>query len=97
MAEDHRAPRSDVVEVAPAVDVGEPLPVGPGEEDRLAADAAEAETAAGKFTGCLKVREETQGFDSWRFDYYCPGVGRALTTVAGTDFENPNTELLSYE
>jgi tetratricopeptide (TPR) repeat protein len=58
---------------------------------------ATARTAAGVFTGCLKIRETTKGFkDSWRYDYYCPFVGRALTTVAGPGFENPNTELISY-
>lgn len=60
-------------------------------------DAAEARTAAGTFTGCLKVRETTRGLKgAWRYDYYCPFVGRALTTVAGPGFENPNTELLTF-
>jgi hypothetical protein len=58
---------------------------------------ATAKTAAGVFHGCLKVRESTAGVpDAWRYDYYCPFVGRALTTVAGPGFENPNTELLEY-
>jgi hypothetical protein len=58
---------------------------------------ATARTRAGTFTGCLKVRETTHGMPgAWRYDYYCPFVGRALTTVAGPDFENPNTELLGY-
>lgn len=58
---------------------------------------ATARTAAGTFDGCLKVREDTRGIkEAWRYDYYCPFVGRALTTVAGPGFENPNTELLSY-
>ena len=64
---------------------------------RLESVDAEARTAAGAFHGCLKVRESTKGIkDAWRYDYYCPFVGRALTTVAGPGFENPNTELLSY-
>ena len=41
VAEDHRAPGADVVEIRVAVDVGEVLPRGALEEDRLAADAAE--------------------------------------------------------
>ena len=41
VAENHRPPRTDVVEVADAVDVGQPLPLGLPEEDRLAADATE--------------------------------------------------------
>jgi hypothetical protein len=58
---------------------------------------ATARTAAGVFHGCLKVRETTEGVaDAWRYDYYCPFVGRALTTVGGPGFENPNTELIGY-
>ena len=41
VAEDHRAPGADVVDVAVAVDVEQVGPFGPVEEDRLAADAAE--------------------------------------------------------
>lgn len=64
---------------------------------RIESANATARTAAGTFTGCLKVRETTRGLkEAWRYDYYCPFVGRALTTVAGPGFENPNTELLSY-
>lgn len=58
---------------------------------------ARALTAAGSFERCLKVRESDPTYrTAWKYDYYCPGVGRALTTVAGADFENPNTELLSF-
>lgn len=64
---------------------------------RIEAVDAAPRTAAGAFTGCLKVRETTRGLKgAWRYDYYCPFVGRVLTTVAGPGFENPNTELLSY-
>ena len=41
VAEDHRAPGADVVDVAVAVEVEEIRPLGPVDEDRLAADAAE--------------------------------------------------------
>ncbi len=41
VAQDHRPPRADVVDVAVAVDVEEIGPFGAVEEDRLAADAAE--------------------------------------------------------
>lgn len=59
--------------------------------------SATARTAAGDFSGCLKVRETDASYpDAWKYDYYCPSIGRALTTVAGPGFENPNTELLSY-
>jgi len=40
VAEDHRAPRADVVEIHVAVDVGEPLAECAFEKDRFAADAA---------------------------------------------------------
>lgn len=54
--------------------------------------------AAGTFAGCLKVREKDSAFKtSWRYDYYCPGVGRVKTTIGGPGFENPNTELLRYD
>jgi hypothetical protein len=53
--------------------------------------------AAGAFGGCLKIREKDSAFKgSWRYDYYCPGVGRVKTTIGGPGFENPNTELLRY-
>ena len=41
MAQDHRPPRADVVDVVVAVDVVEVGPLGPGDERRLAADGAE--------------------------------------------------------
>lgn len=54
--------------------------------------------AAGTFTGCVKVREKDSAFKtSWRYDYYCPGVGRVKTTIGGPGFENPNTELSRYD
>ena len=34
---------------------------------------------------------------SWKVDYYAPGVGRILTTLATPSFERRNTELLSYD
>jgi len=52
---------------------------------------------AGAFSGCLKIRERDSAFkSSWRYDYYCPGIGRVKTTIGGPGFENPNTELLRY-
>lgn len=55
-------------------------------------------SAAGVFSGCLKIREKDSSFKtSWRYDYYCPGVGRVKTTIGGPGFENPNTELLRYD
>lgn len=54
--------------------------------------------AAGTFKDCLKVRERDRRFqDTWRFDYYCPGVGRVKTTIGGAGYENPNTELLRFD
>ena len=63
------------------------------EEDRAA-----VRVRAGEFLHCVKVREQPEGASpSWKYDYYAPGVGRILTTVAGKGFENPNTELISYQ
>ena len=58
---------------------------------------ATVKVAAGEFKDCLKVRELDRRYPkSWRFDYYCPDVGRAKTTIGGRGYENPNTELLRY-
>lgn len=61
-------------------------------------DSTTVKTAAATFAGCLKVRERDSAFkNAWRYDYYCPGVGRVKTTIGGPGFENPNTELLRYD
>jgi hypothetical protein len=61
-------------------------------------DSVAVRSKAGAFSGCLKVRETDLRFKkSWKYDYYCPGVGRVKTTVGGPGFENPNTELLRYD
>jgi hypothetical protein len=58
---------------------------------------ATVKVAAGEFRDCLKVRELDRRYPkNWRFDYYCPDVGRAKTTIGGRGYENPNTELLRY-
>lgn len=58
---------------------------------------ATVKVAAGRFTDCLKVRELDRRYPkNWRFDYYCPDVGRVKTTIGGRGYENPNTELLRY-
>ena len=60
-------------------------------------DDAQVRTVAGTFSNCLKVREFNKKFpQSWKYDYYAPFVGKVKTTVAGPDFENPNTELIEY-
>jgi hypothetical protein len=54
--------------------------------------------AAGEFHDCLKVREHDLRYaKTWRYDYYCPEVGRVKITVGGPGFENPNTELLRFD
>ena len=54
--------------------------------------------AAGHFTACVKVREHDLRYPkTWRYDYYCPGVGRVKTTVGGPGFENPNIELSRFD
>ena len=58
---------------------------------------ATAKVAAGEFKDCLKVRELDRRYPkTWRYDYYCPDVGRVKTTIGGRGYENPNTELLRY-
>jgi len=59
--------------------------------------SATVQAAAGTFSGCVKIREKDSAFkNSWRYDYYCPDVGRVKTTIGGPGFENPNTELLRF-
>lgn len=63
----------------------------------VVASSAAVKTAAGTFSSCVKVREVDSRFKgSWKYDYYCPGVGKVKTTVGGPGFENPNTELLRF-
>ncbi len=60
-------------------------------------DDAKVKVKGGVYTGCLKVRSQAKGFDSWVYDYYCPAVGRVKTTVGVPGAENPNTELSKFE
>ena len=63
----------------------------------VASSSAAVDTKAGAFTGCLKIRErETANRRSWKYDFYCPGVGKVKTTIGGPGYENPNTELLRF-
>lgn len=50
--------------------------------------------AAGRYSGCLRVKEQIEGMGSWTYTYYAAGVGRVLTTVAGKGYENRNAELI---
>lgn len=70
---------------------------GSGTLYAIETDQAEVQTKAGVFHGCLKVRETAASFrSSWKYDYYCPGVGRVKTTVGAPGVENPNTELVRF-
>ncbi|HOI42569.1 MAG TPA: tetratricopeptide repeat protein [Elusimicrobiales bacterium] len=51
----------------------------------------------GEFQNCARLQRSIAGMSSWVYEYYAPGVGRVLTSVAGDDFENRVTELVSYE
>ncbi|HOW28705.1 MAG TPA: hypothetical protein PK876_09435 [Elusimicrobiota bacterium] len=51
---------------------------------------------AGVFPGCIKVREQLVGQDSWKYSYYAPGIGLVLTTQASDKSESRITELLAY-
>jgi VanZ family protein len=58
---------------------------------------ADVKVAAGEFKDCLVVREQPEGVTgSWQVNYYAPGVGRVLTSLASGSSERRNTELLSY-
>ncbi len=55
-------------------------------------------TAAGVFSGCLKVKEAYGRFPlSWKYTYYAPFVGEIKTTIAGPGYESPDTELIRYQ
>ncbi|UPT72705.1 MAG: tetratricopeptide repeat protein [Elusimicrobiota bacterium] len=71
---------------------------GKSSVEYLVSDAsATVKVKAGTFTGCVKMRErELRNKSSWKYDYYCPGVGRVKTSVGGPGYENPNTELLRF-
>jgi hypothetical protein len=63
----------------------------------VASSSAAVTVRAGTFYGCVKMRErEVAKRSAWKYDYYCPGVGKVKTSVAGPGYENPNTELLQY-
>ena len=68
VAEDHRAPGADVVEILQPVDVGEPLAFGALEEDRLATDSAEG---------------PGRGIDPAGNEGPCPGEGRVAVGARG--------------
>ncbi len=60
---------------------------------------AVVETKAGKFTNCLKIRLNKKGiFDSWRFDYYAPEIGKILTATGSvrSSAEHRISELINY-
>ncbi len=59
---------------------------------------ATVKVRAGEFRDCLKVREYASGNESsWKVDYYAPGVGKVLTSLATASGEKRNTELISYQ
>jgi hypothetical protein len=74
-------------------------PRGKSAVDWLVISATETvKVAAGTFADCLKVRELDRRYPkTWRYDYYCPDVGRVKTTIGGRGYENPNTELLRFD
>jgi tetratricopeptide (TPR) repeat protein len=61
---------------------------------------ATVEVRSGRFTGCLKVREEDPQLpEACRYEYYAPGVGHVLTTTGSKSSrsEHANTEIISYK
>jgi hypothetical protein len=73
--------------------------VAGGRKTRFTVEAAglTIKVRAGEFENCVKVRRAMEGVPSWIYEYYAPWAGKVLTTVAGVNFENRVTELLSYE
>lgn len=58
---------------------------------------AQVRVRAGLFRDCLKVRVTQAGRgEAWKVEYYAPGVGKVLTSVASAAGERRQTELLSY-
>ncbi len=74
---------------------------GNGKNERqfeIIAASSTVQTAAGIFSGCLKVKESYGRFPhSWKYTYYAPFVGEVKTTVGEPGFESPNTELIRYQ
>lgn len=68
-----------------------------GMKYRVEADSIAVKVRAGAFDNCIKVRESNPELTAaWKYDYYCPGVGRVKTTVGAPGIESPNTELIRY-
>ncbi len=69
-----------------------------GKYFEIVSTSSVVKTAAGVFSGCLKVKEAYGKFPrSWKYTYYAPFVGEIKTTIAGPGFESPNTELIRYQ
>ncbi len=81
-------------------EVGQHWTVGKGKSEvefLIVGSSLAVTSRAGQFSGCIKVREKDARFaTSWKYDYYCPGVGRVKTTVGGPGFEKENTELMTF-
>jgi VanZ family protein len=65
---------------------------------KIVSRIAAVKVKAGEFANCLKISEESSAAPgSVKYNYYAPGVGWILTSVAATGGkEHNNTELLSY-
>ncbi len=64
---------------------------------KVAAMGLKVRVRGGLFSDCVKIKEYKANSPSWMYVYYAPWVGKVLTTVAGTGFENRVEELISYE
>ncbi len=59
-------------------------------------DACSIEVRGGIFVNCLKVKEESAEIKStWKYNYYAPGAGLVLTSIATEKAETRIVELLS--
>lgn len=58
---------------------------------------AQVVVRTGSYKNCLKIKELQPNIPhSWRYDYYAPGVGKVLSTVATERTEKRNSELIDF-
>lgn len=55
------------------------------------------DVAAGHFEDCLKIKATVDGGVGTNYEYYAPGVGHVMTTLASRGGERRNMELMSVE
>ncbi|MBI4064265.1 MAG: hypothetical protein HY401_08215 [Elusimicrobia bacterium] len=56
-------------------------------------DQATIKVAAGAFSGCIEILEETLSGANRIYDTYCPGTGRVKSAIGRGNAKEPHTEL----